>query len=222
MSDSTRTQLGCSDCGTHHCDKRTSEYPPFCLTTATDKARLEEIRLAYQDEPRIAKMFSAAAEIDAEHYCKISRLEEIILFAKKIGAKKVGIATCMGLMTEATIMTKIFKAKGIDDYLCVGCKAGANSKEDVGIPREHKINPDKEFEPACNPILQAEILNNAETDLNILVGLCVGHDAIFTMHAKAPCVTFTVKDKLLQHNPLAAIYGSHSYYRRLLTEDEIG
>jgi len=221
MSEYEREQFDCSDCKTRHCDKRTSAYPSFCPTTATDETRREEIRAVYQDDPLISKMFAAAAEIDGEHYCKITRLEEIILFAKKIGVKKLGIATCMGFMSETIIFTKILKAKGIDDYLCVGCKAGSNSKEDVGIPLEHKINPDK-FEPACNPILQAEILNNAGTDLNILIGLCVGHDAIFTMHSTAPCVTFAVKDKVLQHNPMAAIYGSHSYYKRLLTEDDIG
>ena len=31
----------------------------------------------------------------------------------------------------------------------------------------------------CNPILQAEKLNEQQTDVNIVMGLCVGHDSLF-------------------------------------------
>jgi len=165
-------------------------------------------------------MYAASAEIEGLYYGKLTRAEEIILFAKKLDIKKLGIATCKGAMEETIVFTQILKAKGFSDYLCVGCKAGSVSKDEVGIPEEHKINP-AEFEPACNPILQAEILNSAQTGLNILIGLCVGHDALFTMHSKAPCVTFAVKDRVLQHNPMAAIYGASSYYKRLLKSDDI-
>jgi len=43
-------------------------------------------------------------------------VEEIIAFAKRIGAKKIGIATCIGLMNEAKIFAKILKAKGLESY----------------------------------------------------------------------------------------------------------
>ena len=34
-------------------------------------------------------------------------------------------------------------------------------------------------EPMCNPIAQAQLLNRAQTQLNICLGLCVGHDSLF-------------------------------------------
>jgi uncharacterized metal-binding protein len=67
----------------------------------------------------------------------------------------------------------------------------------------------------CNPALQALILNDAETDFNILLGLCVGHDSIFLKEAEAPCTVLAVKDRVLGHNPLAAVYNIDSYYRSL-------
>jgi len=67
----------------------------------------------------------------------------------------------------------------------------------------------------CNPIMQALILNDEKTDFNILLGLCVGHDSLFLKYSKALCTVFAVKDRLLGHNPMAAIYNIDSYYRDL-------
>ena len=39
-------------------------------------------------------------------------------------------------------------------------------------------------------------LNKEETDLNILVGLCVGHDSLFYKYSKAPVTTLVVKDRV--------------------------
>lgn len=220
MSNDVRNGQDCSDCMVCNCDKRTGSYPSFCLTAAADESEVKEINDLYKNDSFISKMYAASAEIEGLYYGKLTRLEEIILFAKKIGAKKLGVASCMGSMAETRVFTKILEAKGVKDYLCVTCKVGSVDKADAGIPQEHKIKPDQ-FEPACNPILQARILNDAHTDLNILIGLCVGHDALFTMHSQAPCVTFAVKDRVLQQNPMAAVYGVNSYYKRLLREDDI-
>jgi uncharacterized metal-binding protein len=220
MNDKAHKRHDCSDCQSRHCDRRDSAYPSFCPTIAVDAEQSEEIKALYREDPLISKMYAASAEIEGLYYGKLTRVEEIVLFAKRIGAKKPGIASCMGSMTETGVFTRILEAKGIRDYLCVTCKVGSVEKTDAGIPETHKIHPNR-FEPACNPILQARILNDAHTDLNILIGLCVGHDALFSMHSKAPCVTLAVKDRVLQQNPMAAIYGVHSYYKRLLQEDDI-
>ena len=58
----------------------------------------------------------------------------------------------------------------------------------------------------CNPVGQADLLNRAKTDLNIICGLCVGHDVVFTKISKAPVTTFIVKDRVLAHNPVGAVY----------------
>jgi uncharacterized metal-binding protein len=48
-----------------------------------------------------------------------------------------------------------------------------------------------------------------------VIGLCVGHDSLFFMHSKAPATVLVAKDRVLGHNPVAALYTTHSYYRRL-------
>jgi len=66
-----------------------------------------------------------------------------------------------------------------------------------------------------NPIYQAELMNREKTDLNILLGLCVGHDSLFLKYAESPVTVLAVKDRVTGHNPLAAIYLSDSYYRKI-------
>jgi uncharacterized metal-binding protein len=47
------------------------------------------------------------------------------------------------------------------------------------------------------------------------MGLCVGHDSLFLKYSNALCTVLAAKDRLLGHNPLAAIYTIESYYRSL-------
>ena len=62
------------------------------------------------------------------------------------------------------------------------------------------------LEVICNPVGQAAILNRAGTELNLLVGLCLGHDMLFNKHSAAPVTTVIVKDRVLANNPAGALY----------------
>lgn len=68
----------------------------------------------------------------------------------------------------------------------------------------------------CNPILQAKILNNEKTDLNVVIGLCVGHDSLFYKYSDALTTTLITKDRVLAHNPAGALYQTNTYYKKLL------
>ena len=141
-----------------------------------------------------------------------------MLFIKQMGFQKVGIASCLGLVEEARTFAKILKHNGID-YVSVICKVGGQDKSEMGIAEEDKIcrgGP----ETMCNPVLQARILNRAHTDLNILIGLCVGHDALFTRHSDAPVTTLVAKDRATGNNPVAAIYCADSYFKTRLDADQ--
>ena len=67
----------------------------------------------------------------------------------------------------------------------------------------------------CNPIAQAMILNREATDFNIMLCLCVGHDALFLKYVEGPTTVFATKDRVTAHNPMAALYTVRSYYARL-------
>lgn len=54
------------------------------------------------------------------------------------------------------------------------------------------------------------------TDLNVLMGLCVGHDSLFCRYSEALATTLVVKDRVLGHNPVQALYQVKSYYKKLL------
>ncbi len=142
------------------------------------------------------------------------RVQETCEFAQKMGYKKLGVAFCIGLHKEALSFTQILKAQGFE-VISVACKAGGTPKENIGIKEEEKIHVG-EFESMCNPIGQAMILNEEKTDFNILIGLCVGHDSLFLKYSNAYCTVLVVKDRVLGHNPTAALYTSGSYYARML------
>jgi uncharacterized metal-binding protein len=95
------------------------------------------------------------------------------------------------------------------------CKNGSIPKEYLKIKDSEKVRPGT-YEPMCNPIGQATLLNNAHTDLNIILGLCVGHDTLFIKYSKAPVTVFAVKDRVLAHNPIAALYLADGYYKNKL------
>lgn len=83
----------------------------------------------------------------------------------------------------------------------------------TGIDKEKTV---KTGNIMCNPILQAQILNNEETDLNVVIGLCVGHDNLFYKYSEALVTTLVTKDRVLAHNPAGALYQTGTYYSKLM------
>ena len=214
-------QLCCTDCSIYNCRSRDKKFPGFCLTTKDNEGHsiaedIEEIKHHLQGDERDAIVARASAQVEGLFYGKMTRVEEIIEFAQRIGAKKIGVATCAGLIEEAKIFTTILTAKGLDYYSAI-CKVGSVDKTEIGLAEEEKIRPNT-HESMCNPILQARILNYHKTDLNVIIGLCVGHDSLFIKYSDALVTTLVTKDRVTGHNPVAALYTAHSYYKRLLAE----
>lgn len=146
------------------------------------------------------------------------RILEICEFAKKMKYKKLGLVFCGGLAKEAGAVSGILTRQGFD-VVSVMCKAGRVPKEEIGLKDKEKMYRGQ-FESMCNPILQALVVNDAKTEFNVLVGLCVGHDSLFFKYAKAPTTVLAVKDRVTGHNPLAAVYLSEGYYSWLEDQTE--
>lgn len=207
-----RCGLSCSECAVRNCFRRNAKYPAFCITERFRDAAAKTKEL-YGSDGIDAKLARAAAEIEGEYYGRLTRLEETIRFAQKLGVKKLGIAACVGLLDEASKYAKIVRTAGIETRTVI-CKVGGIDKLEIGLADNLKICPGCN-ESCCNPVLQAQVLNEWGADLNVVFGLCVGHDAIFSRNSSAPAVVFMVKDRVLAHNPVAAIYTSHFYYKRV-------
>ena len=199
--------LSCVDCGTQNCKFKTRTYPDFCLTTNLSD---EDVRWALEryDEDRNREVMIASAEVEFEGYCQWTRVQEIMEFARRRGAKKIGIANCIGLINEARIFARILRANGFEPYAVI-CKVEGRAKTSMGIPEKcESIGP-----AMCNPILQARLLNQAGTDLNVVIGLCVGHDSLFYRYSDAYVTTLVTKDRVTGNNPAADLYTVGSYYK---------
>ena len=205
------------------CRSEDGKAPDFC-PTRNMSVLVEQSLKEYNNTPSICEFARKASIQEAEGYidrnlgyehvrASKTRIEEIMEFSEKMSYKRLGMAFCIGLRKEAKAVEKIFSSKGFD-VVSVVCKAGRIPKELIGISKNQQIVPDS-TEAMCNPILQAMILNKEKTDFNVLLGLCVGHDSLFLKYAEAPCTVLAVKDRLLGHNPLAAVYNMDSYYRCL-------
>lgn len=212
--------LACPLCGVRACSAQpgTKQNPPFCPMPVEGEL-LAQVEKAYQEREDLRRLALESARTEAAGYCRATRIEDIMDFARRIGAHILGIAHCVGLMQEAKIARQIFLAHGFEVY-AVCCKVGSIAKEKIGLTDEEKVRPGQ-YEALCSPVGQAALLAKAGTQLNVVIGLCVGHDSLFFMHSKAPATVLIAKDRVLGHNPAAALYTSGSYYRRL-TEDKTG
>ncbi|MCH4182630.1 MAG: DUF1847 domain-containing protein [Prevotella sp.] len=197
----------CASCKSHACYTKGIN----CSNLTTD-----EVIAAYtEDEKQIMK---AAAYVEATFYSNITRLQETAEFAKAMGYKRLGMAFCIGLNDEAHYIERFFKKQGFEFY-SICCKNCSVAKKELGLKQ---VKPELEHEAMCNPKFQAKFLNDRKVELFISCGLCVGHDAIFNANCNGPVTTLVVKDRLLAHNPLGAIYSR--YWRKklgIMDEDEV-
>jgi uncharacterized metal-binding protein len=233
MEKESAAEVSCSRCsavwqktGTTNCwsgNPETAPPRPANCPAGTHAGVVEETGRLLKGDGEDARLAMVAARVEGLCYQPIpgsdavnarwTRVEDTIALAKLMGYQKIGIATCLGLLEECERLVAILKAQGFNP-ISVCCKAGSIDKKELGLKEEDKVRPGT-FEPACNPIAQAEICNVLETDMNIIVGLCVGHDMLFNKHSKAPVTTLVVKDRVTGHNPVAVLYGQNFYYKRL-------
>jgi len=204
------------------CQDEGGQAPPFCPTV--NRAPVIEKALEEFKKPEILEFARQASIQEGEGYAdrKLGyararpvkpRITEIIEFAGKMGYKKLGLAFCIALCKEARVVEGLLAANGFTVVSGL-CKMGRAPKELLGVRDDQKIKIGC-FESMCNPIAQALLFNEEKTEFNVMIGLCVGHDSLFLKYADAPCTVFAVKDRLLGHNPLAAIYTIDTFYRSL-------
>ncbi len=122
----------------------------------------------------------------------IDRVNEIIEYAKEAKISRIGIANCVTFNREAGLLEEILTRAGLKVDK-VHCKYGK-------VPFNELVPGYKGM--SCNPAGQAKYLEEKGTELNIMMGLCLGHDMIFNSKSKAPVTPLIVKDRKLAHNTL--------------------
>jgi uncharacterized metal-binding protein len=210
--------ITCSECGQLNCYRNDTRYPGICATQDLAEAERAELVDLYGGVTLDATIARAAAEVEGQYYCQLNRVEETVAFARRIGATRIGIATCLGLIDETKVLVNVLRLAGFETRTAL-CKVGSIDKTEIGIPEDLKIKCG--HEACCNPVLQARLLNRENTQLNIIMGLCVGHDSLFIRHAEAPVTTLVVKDRVLSHNPVAAFHTVKTYTSRILDKERL-
>ena len=161
-------------------------------------------------------MLEASADIACERERTLCRLSELIYFCLEMGYSRLGVAYCTDLEEPAETLVRVLRRFFAVFPIC--CKAGGGSR-DQSEPHNH-AESEVEGNPGfhCNPMYQAKILNYLKTDLNVMVGICMGADCVFTRESEAPVSTLFVKDKSLANNPIGAIYSDY-YLKEAIQTD---
>jgi uncharacterized metal-binding protein len=211
-------ELKCAKCKPQRCIQGVTDeslLPSYC-PIKNFKDIIEKVKKKYKSK-EIQKFYINSAITEKEGYDEKAvkeegkiipirpRIREIAEFAQKMGFNKIGLAFCSGLSDEGGRAASILENHDLKIFSAI-CSCGAIDKTEAGISPEYKIRPQEHFEVACNPLFQAELLNYAQTEINVIVGLCVGHDMLFTMNSNAPVTTLVVKDRLTGHNPVISLY----------------
>lgn len=210
------------------CRSPKGKGPDNCPTLRERELARESVRLLEAD-PALMEFARQASLQEADGYSgrekgyaavrpAKTRLEEVAEFARRMGYKRLGLTFCGGLRAEGLAVHRFFEARGFE-VVSLMCKAGRVPKSVLGIGQDGQVDTRCASETMCNPVLQALGANRHGVELNVLLGLCVGHDSLFIKHAEAPTTVLAVKDRLLGHNPLAAVYQLSQYYRGLLAPD---
>ncbi|MFC1918654.1 DUF1847 domain-containing protein [Chloroflexota bacterium] len=205
MSTEPKRVIMCNACVKQECRlDYPSGIPDYCLATRFQKV-LEETSSEYS-APDSADIYKAAGRVTTNGYGRWSRIQEAVEFAKELKVSKVGLASCVGLIRELGLVAELFTGAGFT-VIAATCQIGRVSPETRGVPELKNSRG-----AYCNPIAQAEILNSEGTQLNFIMGLCMGHDILFNRYSKAPVSTLIVKDRVTGNNPAAALYSS--FHRR--------
>ena len=200
----------CADCPLKPCrDSETNQYPSACPTAEYDPSVYKDL---YDRTDLAIAHHSAVTE--GTCYGKKTRVEETMDFAYRMGYRKIGVAFCVGLSSEAKTLAKILRSNGFE-VEAVGCKCGSIPKDFINVKKENWVKPERTSEIMCNPAGQAHVLDSHGSELNIILGLCVGHDTLFIRHSKAPVTVLSGKDRVTGNNPIQPLYTADSQYGRL-------
>jgi len=209
----------CVRCAAPMCHFGVKEGVPAFCPTANQAEALSEARGVLEDAD-VIRTAAASSRVEGAGYGQWPRVREVIEFAKRLEIKRIGVAFCIGLKTEARTFADILGAHGFE-VVSVCCKVGGEPKESLGLEDSEKVIPGG-YEAYCNPVAQALILDREGCGLNVLIGLCVGHDSLFIKTTRNLTTVLVAKDRVTGHNPAAVLYTAHSYYSRLLAGGDAG
>jgi len=118
----------CAECGLAACCDTgdAASYPGNCPSRESFET---EVVGDYRDG-EVNHLARSAALVEAHGYCRLTRIEEIMDFARRCGYSRLGLAFCIGLQAEAAIVSRVLRANGFS-VDSVACKNGSLPKEEL-------------------------------------------------------------------------------------------
>jgi len=208
----------CARCARPLCHFNIMEGVPVFCPNVNRPDELSTAREALESDDGTKAIAREASRVEGAGYGRWTRVREVMEFARRLGVEKIGIAFCVGLRREARTFCEILESNGFE-VVSVCCKVGSRPKEELGLDDSEKVIPGS-YESYCNPVAQALILDGEGCGLNVLVGLCVGHDSLFFRHTRTPTTVLVAKDRVTGHNPAAVLHTADSYYSGLKNIEE--
>jgi uncharacterized metal-binding protein len=183
--------MDCIDCDGKACkDVDLDSTPAACPRREAEAALAEADRIRTTDA-EVKTYAERGKAVETQGYGQWPRVQELVEFAGRMDMRHIGIAFCVGLREESASLADVLRAHGFE-LTSVACTVNGG----------------------CNPVGQALVLNQAGTDLNVVMGLCMGDDILFNKYAQAPTTTLVVKDRVTCHNPCGPLM--NRYWRRKL------
>ncbi len=179
--------IQCAECPSFVCRGGNRDAGPDFCPMHGDFPEAGEL---YRDEGT-RRLAVQAALIEARGYGRWTRVREVAEFSRAMGITRLGIPHCPDMAAVAARVARALQGFGLDPVL----------------------PPCPE---ACDPEGQARFLSDRGTELNVLAGMCVGHEAMLIQASQVPVVALVARDPRLRHNPAAALYTSRSYLKEAL------
>lgn len=177
----------CAECKGFYCRGGHTEASPDECPMRGDFPAYENL---YREE-EARHLLAQSARVESKGYCRWTRLQELREFSSLMGYRRIGLAHCPDMGREAGRVGWALREMGLDPIL----------------PSQ---------DSAQDPITQSEFFSDRDTELNVLAGMCVSHEAIFLRATHAPTVSLIARDTRLHHNPAAGLYTSRSYLKSQL------
>jgi len=173
----------CARCSGKWCnpDVPVDETPDLCPRRLAPGPLAEADRIRSED-PAVKRLDEVAASVETDGYRIWPRVQELIEFSNRLNMRRIGIGFCVGLRKETQSLVEILESHGFE-VATVACTVNRG----------------------CNPVGQAQVLNAMGVDLYVVMGLCLGHDALFTQFAEGPVTTLVVKDRVTCHSPVGPL-----------------
>jgi uncharacterized metal-binding protein/predicted Fe-Mo cluster-binding NifX family protein len=144
---------------------------------------------------RSERCLAVGMDVSAESDPRLCRIAELIHFILGMDIRRVGLAYCWELFGEIEMLVPVLSRHFTVVPVC--CRVGTNGD---GSPAATRGTSD------CRPDLQAALLQEAKTEINVMAGLCIGCDMVFAERSHVPVTALFVRDRVLAHNPMAALH----------------